>query len=162
MILREVSEPSEPDTRPVVVGMDGSDDAIAGLKRAVEWAQTMQVPIVVVHVRHAAALAQASAATAGAVPPMLDELERDARKITEDVLGGSRLRWEFEVRQGMPADELIAAAREHDARAIIVGSRGHNALTSVLLGSVSSALVHRAPQSIVIVRPPLQAEPAGA
>jgi nucleotide-binding universal stress UspA family protein len=157
--MPETSDVSELDDRPVVVGMDGSRDAIAGLERAIEWSRTMQVPIVVVHVRHAPLGMDMSSQTAGRVPTLLDDLERDARAITEDMLGDSRLSWSFEAREGAPADELIAAANTHDARAIIVGSRGHNTIATVLLGSVSSALVHRAPQSIVVVRPTLEAAP---
>ena len=136
--------------------MDDSRDAIAGLQRGSAMAEAMKVPVIVVHVRHTSALIQMSSAGAAEAPRMLDELERDARQTTEEVLADARVSWSFEVREGEPADALIAAANEHDARAIIVGSRGHNAVASALLGSVSSALVHRAPQSVLVVRPALE------
>jgi nucleotide-binding universal stress UspA family protein len=136
--------------------MDGSRDAIAGLERGTAMAEATKVPVIVVHVRHPSALVEMSAAGVAQTPEMLDELERDALRKTEGVLADARVSWSFEVREGEPADELIAAARDHDARAIIVGSRGHNAVASALLGSVSSALVHRAPQSVLVVRPALE------
>jgi nucleotide-binding universal stress UspA family protein len=136
--------------------MDDSRDGIAGLERGLLLAEATNVPVVVVHVRHPSTLMEMSPAGAAEAPRMLDELERDARRTTEKVLADAQVSWSFEVREGMPAEELIAAARDHHARAIVVGSRGHNAVASVLLGSVSSALVHRAPQSVLVVRPELE------
>lgn len=136
--------------------MDESRDAIAGLKRGSTLAEALKVPVFVVHVRHPSTLMLMSAAAAAETPEVLDELEHEARQKTEEVLADAKVSWSFEVRAGPPADELIAAARDHDARAIVVGSRGHNAVASTLLGSVSGALVHRAPQSVLVVRPALE------
>jgi nucleotide-binding universal stress UspA family protein len=155
----ELSDPPELGYRPVIIGMDGSRDAIAGLERGSALAEAMKIPLIVVHVRHPSTLVEMSSAGVAETPGMLDELERDARQKTEKLLADRQLSWSFEVREGAPAHELIAAAREHDAGAIIVGSRGHNAVASAVLGSVSSALVHRAPQSVVVVRPALQDSP---
>ena len=141
---------------PVIIGMDGSRDAIAGLERGSAIAEAMKVPLIVVHVRHPSTLMEMSTAGMAQAPAMLDELQRDARQKTEEVLADAQVSWSFEVREGAPADALIAAANDHDASAIIVGSRGHNAVASALLGSVSSALVHRAPQSVLVVRPALE------
>jgi nucleotide-binding universal stress UspA family protein len=49
---------------------------------------------------------------------------------------------------------IVATAHEHDARAVVVGSRGCSGLRSALLGSVSNALVHRCSRPVVVVHPP--------
>lgn len=49
---------------------------------------------------------------------------------------------------------LEAAAREHDAAAIVAGCRGRGAVTSTVLGSVSSGLAHNATVPVLIVRRP--------
>jgi nucleotide-binding universal stress UspA family protein len=51
---------------------------------------------------------------------------------------------------------LAATAETHDAAVVIVGSQGHGAVASVLLGSVSSGLVHHAERPTLVVRAPAQ------
>jgi nucleotide-binding universal stress UspA family protein len=52
------------------------------------------------------------------------------------------------------ADAIVAAADEHDARAIVIGSRGLRGLKSILLGSTSSHVLHHALRPVVVVRHP--------
>jgi len=48
------------------------------------------------------------------------------------------------VRQGDPADEILAAEDEYEPTSILIGSRGHSRLRRLLLGSVSEDIVARA------------------
>ena len=51
------------------------------------------------------------------------------------------------------ADALIAAAADEGASLLVVGSRGHSALRSGLLGSVTRELAARSPIPLVVVPP---------
>jgi nucleotide-binding universal stress UspA family protein len=53
-----------------------------------------------------------------------------------------------------PADAIVAAAEEHDARAIVIGSRGLRGLKSKLLGSTSAHVLQHASRPVVVVRHP--------
>lgn len=53
-----------------------------------------------------------------------------------------------------PADAIVAAADEHDARAIVIGSRGLRGLKSKLLGSTSAHVLQHASRPVVVVRHP--------
>jgi nucleotide-binding universal stress UspA family protein len=53
--------------------------------------------------------------------------------------------------KGDPADSLIAAAREHDADVIVLGSRGMRGARRVL-GSVPNKVSHHAPCDVLIVQ----------
>ena len=58
---------------------------------------------------------------------------------------------EIDVRQGDPADEILAAEAEHDPTTILLGSRGHNRLRRLLLGSVSEEIVIGATGNVLLV-----------
>jgi nucleotide-binding universal stress UspA family protein len=56
-----------------------------------------------------------------------------------------------EVVEGAPAPEIIRAASRDKADLVVVGSRGRRGVGRIL-GSVSHAVMHRAPCSVLIVR----------
>jgi nucleotide-binding universal stress UspA family protein len=57
------------------------------------------------------------------------------------------------VVRGDPATELARLGRDHDAAAIVVGTRGRGLLSGIMLGRVSSALVRGAARPVLIARP---------
>jgi nucleotide-binding universal stress UspA family protein len=54
--------------------------------------------------------------------------------------------------EGDPRDALTKASEE--AELLVVGSRGHNTVVEVILGSVSSYCVHHAACPVVVIREP--------
>lgn len=54
--------------------------------------------------------------------------------------------------KGDPADEIVAYADVIDADLIVVGSRGHGAIASALLGSVSRGVLREARRPVLVVR----------
>jgi nucleotide-binding universal stress UspA family protein len=56
------------------------------------------------------------------------------------------------VREGDPATEIVASAREQNADLVVMGSRGRTRLSSIVLGSVSRKVLSHAPCSVLIVR----------
>jgi nucleotide-binding universal stress UspA family protein len=84
-----------------------------------------------------------------------DEIERELRAQAGEQLRGQVETWEFQRRQGLIADELIAAAAGlHDAGpgdtvVIVVGSSSHAAHR--LVGSVAVNLARHSPVPLVIV-----------
>jgi nucleotide-binding universal stress UspA family protein len=57
-----------------------------------------------------------------------------------------------ELLTGNPVDEIVAFADTIDADLIVVGSRGHGAVVSALLGSVSQGVLHEARRPVLIFR----------
>jgi nucleotide-binding universal stress UspA family protein len=53
---------------------------------------------------------------------------------------------------GHPAEEIVEFATNLDVDLVVAGTRGRSAEREIYLGSVSSALAHRAPCSVLIVR----------
>lgn len=62
-----------------------------------------------------------------------------------------------EVRKGEVHEALVAAAREHHADLLIVGSHGRHGLNRWVAGSVSETLVRAAECSVLVARPPRHA-----
>jgi nucleotide-binding universal stress UspA family protein len=53
---------------------------------------------------------------------------------------------------GVPADELLAVARAEGADLVVVGSRSHNFLHEVFLGSVAKEVIRKSDLPVLIVR----------
>lgn len=68
--------------------------------------------------------------------------ENKAITITSDVLFGS------------PESRIVETAEETKTDLIVVGSHGYSRWERLLLGSVSQSVVHHAPCSVLVVRPP--------
>ena len=96
--------------------------------------------------------------SAGAIAEMekdFDEIEQELRARAAGQLRASGAAWEFGRRQGIIADELIAAATAiRDAHpgetvAIMVGSSSH--ATHRVVGSVAIGLARHSPVPLMIV-----------
>jgi nucleotide-binding universal stress UspA family protein len=56
------------------------------------------------------------------------------------------------VLPGRPATAIVDQARQMDADLVVVGSRGHGTIESMLLGSVSAEVVDHAPAPVLVAR----------
>jgi nucleotide-binding universal stress UspA family protein len=141
---------------PIICGVDGSSDNRRAAVTARTLANALRCRLVLVHVvppRPAMPLASVPVGGHPVVPAHmaeLDQLEIGAafNSVTE-ALGGAED--EHIVERGDAADRLSAVADAHDARFIVVGSRGMGAARSALLGSVSQDLAATASRPVVVV-----------
>ena len=69
---------------------------------------------------------------------------------------------EERVEPGSPVVKLIEIAESEQADLLVVGSRGHGALKSAVLGSVSRELAAHAPCPVVVVPPDARVPASGA
>jgi nucleotide-binding universal stress UspA family protein len=131
----------------IVVGYDGSD----GAKRALERAVTLaggdgRITVVAGAETHARV-----GITEGA---RLDpsEIERRRRDLEEakGMLAERGVDVDTVEAQGDPGDVIVDSSK--DADLVVVGSRGLNPVQRLLLGSVSSKVVHRAECDVLVVR----------
>ena len=140
-------------SHPIVCGVDLSSGGEGVAGRTMALAAALDRRAVLVHVTRRPAR-QSGLPSLGRVREL-----RRLGALVEHL--GAAGRAETELRAGDPADELLGIARELDAELLVVGSRGLRELGSVLLGSVSSALMRDAPCPVVVVPPGCAAPLAG-
>ena len=139
----------------LAVGYDGSPPASRALDAAVRLLQGRTGRIEVVYVAHLSSVVMLSAGAIAEMEKDFDEIEQELRAQAAGQLRASGAAWEFERRQGIIADELIAAATAiRDAHpgetvAIMVGSSSH--ATHRVVGSVAIGLARHSPVPLVIV-----------
>lgn len=138
----------------IIVGFDGSHSAQRALEWAINEASYRQVPLTVLAV-HPVAI---SGWTGNPIilPEDAPEVEK-ARQAAEDAAAKAAAELghpgpsTVTVRgvSGVPSEELINASA--DADLAVVGARGMSGLKRMLLGSVSTTLLHQANCPVAVI-----------
>jgi nucleotide-binding universal stress UspA family protein len=136
----------------IILGYDGSDGSKSALRVAVAVAKAFGAPLTLVF---------------GYEPnPMGGETadyKKKLQKIGEDVLATAveeakaldpSVVVEPLVVPLRPAESLLEAANERDARVIVVGGNGERPIVGVILGSVPHKLLHRSTVPVLVVPTP--------
>ncbi len=141
--------PSENDRKPVVIATDGSESAEQAVLAGARVARTLGTKVVLVYVRPAIGVLG---------EPYYQEKLTEQMTYARAALdrAGALVREEgceadTEILEGNPPDAVVELARAREARLIVVGSRGLGAVAGALLGSVSSAIIHRADRPVLVV-----------
>jgi nucleotide-binding universal stress UspA family protein len=134
----------------IVVGYDGSPHARRALERAATVAPGGAEVIVVA----AAPLLPKAGRGPGPAPLDPEDVLARERALEEarDFLAGKSLQVRTVEGVGDPAETIVAEARDSRADLIVVGTRGLNLAERILLGSVSSKVVHHSPCDVLVVR----------
>lgn len=131
----------------IVVGFDGSDHAQRALQRAADMAGEADPVVVVTAVEPHARIG----ITEGAhLDPSGARLGHDAAETARAFLSDRGIEAEVVEGQGDPGTAILEVAKGADL--IIVGTRGLNPMQRIVIGSVSSKIVHRAECDVLVVR----------
>jgi nucleotide-binding universal stress UspA family protein len=140
----------------IIVGVDGSKQSSAALEWAAREARVRNDALRVVCAWHV----EANCGALGFVLPIsIGMFERAAQETVASMLDAHAaalqgIRVERIVVQSPAAEALVEAAEDADADLLVVGSHGHGAVLTMLLGSVSLRVVHLASCPVVVVRTP--------
>lgn len=136
----------------ILIATDGSPGAWAAVEDGVALAYETGASVVFVTVRHDAPLLGDS----GYQRKLTAQLAaaREALDLAEQEAGRLGVPCETDILEGEAAQGIAAAARFHDADLVVVGSRGHGTITSMLIGSVSRKLLTTCPVPVMVVRQP--------
>lgn len=148
----------------ILLCYDGSDDANAAIDRATTLFAGAPATVLTIWQPYAQMVTQNGFGFAYVMPAVeADEIdaatERDALATAHEgadraARAGMAAQARVEAPAGAVPGAILEIAREIDADAIVVGTRGRGGLRSMLLGSVSHAVVQHADRPVVIVPSP--------
>ena len=139
----------------LVVGYDGSPPASRALEAAVNLLQGRAGRIEVVYVAHMSSMAALSPGAVSELETTFDDIEQELRAMAAEQLRGREQGWDFQRRQGLIGEELIAAASDlratypHATVVIVVGSS--SLVAHRVVGSVAVSLARHSPVPLVVV-----------
>ena len=151
----------------ILIAYDGSDDAKAAIERVAELVSGQPAVVVTVWEPYVKLLTRYPAAGGLVAGEDFEAIDKASRSAADEAAeeGAALARTHgieasaHSVAHGVSiAETLLNEADRVNASAIVVGSRGLGGLGSVLLGSVSHALLQHADRPVVIVPSPKVAE----
>lgn len=153
----------------IVVGVDGSSSSKSAIRWAAHEARMRNVPLTLVHVVVTPSwgptpwlLSDAPLPVPAEQDPALEESGRkiiaEAIKVVEDSAeDGVLTEIKSELYFSVPVSTLVKLSKQ--AQMVVVGCRGQNTMSRVLLGSVSNGLLHHAHCPVVVIHDSVPSSP---
>jgi len=131
----------------IVIGYDGSDHGRRALERALALSgDQSQIVVVAAAESHArTGITEGAHLDPSEIEQRRGDLEEARAFLSEHGIDAQTIEG-----QGDPGEVIVDASK--DADLVIVGSRGLNTIQRILMGSVSTKVVHRASCDVLVVR----------
>ena len=137
----------------ILIATDGSAAAHQALELGVDLARHEEAAVAIVHVIPSSGVVPMDGfGLVGRVPYEATEADEAVLDDALAVANREGVPAISKLLHGDPATEIVEYADVLGADLIVVGSRGHGALASVLLGSVSRGVLARAQRAVLVVR----------
>jgi nucleotide-binding universal stress UspA family protein len=140
----------------ILLATDGSEEARLAALRAVDIAENTDSELHMVHVGVIPTFLESYPGTLGYDGKLYEQIEVESRELLR------KLSWRVEaaggavagshLRMGMVALEIVALAKELGVDLIVMGCRGHRGIRRAIEGSISDAVIRRAPCPVLVVR----------
>jgi nucleotide-binding universal stress UspA family protein len=151
----------KPQAKNIVIAIDGSAGSRAAIDEGLGLAGSLGAEVSFLTVRPAPLPVLGDPYYQRA---LTKELGRARQALAEAVAVAEEqgIPCDAEDLEGNPADGIVTRARELDADVIVVGTRGLGPFKSALMGSVSTAVVHRADRPVLVARDDAEARARSA
>lgn len=143
--------------QPIMLATDGSPSAKAATAEAIELAARFDARLLVTCVVHTTTPAYGYYGYA----EISAELKRDQEQRIEEVFAdvadqaaAAGVESELLKLDGLPGDEICAAAKSANVRMIVLGAHGWGRVGRMLHGSVSTHVLHHAAVPVLVVQGP--------
>jgi nucleotide-binding universal stress UspA family protein len=140
----------------ILLATDGSKEAQLAALRAVDTAENTDSELHVVHVGVIPTFLESYPGTLGYERKLYEQIDEMSRellrkqtwrvKVAGGTVAGAHL------RMGVVDLEIVALAKELGVDLIVMGCRGHRGIRRAIEGSISDAVIRRAPCPVLVVR----------
>ena len=139
----------------VVIATDGSESGERAVATALDLAGRFDATV---HALYVVDEAEVDASPASVRESYHDALTERGERVLGDLQDRTPDEVVIAVREGRPAQEIPAYAREVDADVVALGTRGRHGENRFLLGSVAETVVRTCPVPVLTVRQLSKAE----
>ena len=150
----------------ILVPTDGSPVATAGAQAAIELAKAFGSDIVALSVAQpepAVPLAEGAGLIASPGPEaLLEEARKHVERVAHAAARAGVKCTPLTCLGDSPADEIVDAVKRTGCDLIYIASHGRRGLSRLIAGSVTQRVLAYAPVPVMVFRPQLAAEGAGA
>lgn len=137
----------------ILIPTDGSDTSDVALETGIEMARLMGSRVTGLYVMDNSAYAAFPGDLEwDTIKDLMAQESDQALANLEDACKANELECTVQVREGHPAEEILAAAEDHDL--IVMGTHGRSGLEHLLLGSVTEKVIRHADCPVLVVRTP--------
>jgi nucleotide-binding universal stress UspA family protein len=138
----------------ILIATDGSPPSLEALEFGLDLAGEEEAEPIVVHVVPSIDSVPSGGfgMSHGALVHEVSDEDKAPLETAVELAAEKGLAVTTELLRGATVKEIVAYADEQDVDLIVIGSRGHGALTTALLGSVSLGVLRHSARPVLIVR----------
>lgn len=133
----------------ILVPVDDSDNSDAAVIEAATLASQYEPSLASVTLIHVINISKKPTQTVEATQEAEEILNKSKQVLVDAGVDEEKIDWR--IHHGVPADAILAVSVEVDANIIMIGRRGQSAVSDLLMGSVSSAVLHRCGNSTIAI-----------
>ncbi len=136
----------------IVVGLDGSEQSWSALAKAAELARATQARLQIAHVSVPVASPLGDWVAGADMVKAQEKLAQGLLRDAVERVKGTGVELSTVFRIGLPAETLAELAEAADVTLAVVGHRGRNLASRLLVGSVADRLVQISPKPVLVIR----------
>jgi nucleotide-binding universal stress UspA family protein len=138
----------------IVVAVDGSENALQAVRHVIKRAAADRAvgSVHLVNVQYPVHGSVSTFVNPSQIKEYHQEEGQKALAPARALLDAANIPYEDHLFVGDPAETITRFAREQGCDEIVIGARGLSGLSSLLMGSVATRIIHQAPVPVVLVK----------